>query len=109
MRNFVQKARRMGSGLPIFFSESKRLPSGGFGLAKLRDDAELLHHAQSVPVDPAFHDLAASEAGDAYAGDVDLLAGWRMSAKIALMGTAARPAGHHGFAFGNEILDRQAH
>jgi hypothetical protein len=43
-----------------------RLRSGGFGFGELRDDAELPHKAQSVPVDPAFNHLAASEAGDAY-------------------------------------------
>ena len=29
-----------------------RLRCGGFGFGELRDDAELLHKAQSVPVDP---------------------------------------------------------
>ncbi len=39
-----------------------RLRSGGFGSGELRDNAELLHKTQSVPVDPAFYHLAASEA-----------------------------------------------
>jgi hypothetical protein len=35
-----------------------------FGFAELRDDTELLHKAQSVPVDIGLHYLAIREAGD---------------------------------------------
>jgi hypothetical protein len=49
-----------------------RLRCGDLGFDELRDDAELLHKAQSVPVDPAFYHLAASEASDAYSRDGDL-------------------------------------
>src|SRR6266852_2783486 len=80
---------------------------GGFGFGELRDDAELLHKAQSVPVDPAFYHLAAREAGDADPGDGELLPRGRNPAEIAFMGTPAGPTGHHCFAFGNDVLDRQ--
>lgn len=86
------------------------LPYGcdGFGLAEVRDDAELLHKAQSVPVDPAFYHLAAAEADNAYSGDSELLSGWCNPVEIAFMGSPARPPGHYGFAFGNHVLDRQS-
>src|SRR6266704_178113 len=81
---------------------------GGFGFGELRDDAELLHKAQSIPVDPAFYHLATREAGDADPGDGELLPRGRNPAEIAFMGTPAGPTGHHCFAFGNEVLDRQS-
>ncbi len=85
------------------------LPYGGFGFGrKLRNDAELLHKAQSVPVDIAFCHLAATEAGDAYSGDGELLPRWRNPAEIAFMGTPTGPTGHHCFALGNDVLDRQS-
>src|SRR5258707_11175943 len=84
-----------------------RLRSGGFGFGGLRDDAELLHKAQSVPVDPAFRHLAVREAGNGYPGDSELLPRWRNPAQIAFMGTPTGPTGHHCFAFGNDVLDRQ--
>src|SRR5260370_41084501 len=64
-----------------------RLRCGGFGFGGFRDDAELLHKAQSVPVDPAFCHLAASDAGDAYPGDGELLPRLSIFAKSALMGS----------------------
>ena len=78
---------------------------GGFGFGELRDDAELLHKAQSVPVDPAFYHPAASEAGDAYPGDDELLPRWRDAAEIPFMGTPTGPTGHHCFAFGNDVRE----
>src|SRR6266704_6443164 len=90
------------------FSERLRLRCNGFGFGKLRDDAELLHKAQSVPVDPAFCHLASTEAGDAYPGDGDLLPRWRNPAEIAFMRTPTGPTGNHSFAFGNDVLDRQS-
>src|SRR5713226_7936389 len=84
-----------------------RLRCGDFGFDELRDNAELLHKAQSVPVDPAFHHLTVREAGDAYPGDGNLLPRWRNPAEIAFMGTPTGPTGHHCLAFGNDVLDRQ--
>src|SRR5712664_1863946 len=92
-------------GLKVF--RGLRLRSGGLGFGELRDDAELLHKAQSVPVDPAFCHLAASQAGDAYPGDSELLLRWRNPAEIAFMGTPTGPTGHYCFAFGDDVLDRQ--
>src|SRR5438309_11864161 len=79
-----------------------------FGFAELRDHAELLHKAQSVPVDPAFRHLAVRDAGDAYPGDGELFPCWRNPAEITFMGTPTGPTGHHCFAFGNDVLDRQS-
>jgi len=56
------------SGLRVFSSASKRLGCGGdqgFGSAEFGDDAELLHEAQSVPVDMAFEHFAVRKAGNA--------------------------------------------
>src|SRR5271157_46416 len=86
----------------------KALPCGGHGFAKLRDDAELLHKPQSVPVDPAFHHLAVSEAGNAYSRDGEVLSRRSNPAEITPMGTPTGPTGHYGFAFGYDVLDRQS-
>src|SRR5229473_2956490 len=82
--------------------------SGNFDFGELRNDAELLHETQSVPVDPAFHHLAANEAGNADPGDGELLPRWGNAVEITLMGAAAGPTGRHDFAFGSEVLDRQS-
>jgi hypothetical protein len=98
------------SGPPVFFSDSRQLPCGGgngLGAAEFRNDAELLHEAQSVPVDIALEHFAVRKAGNAYAGDVELLVSGGDAVEFALMGTAARPTSHNGFAFGNEVLDRE--
>jgi hypothetical protein len=98
------------SGLLVFFCDLRQLPCGGgdgFGSAEFRDNAELLHEAQSIPVDEAFEHFAVRKAGNAYAGDVELLVCRGDPVEFALMGTAARPASHNGFAFGNEVLDRE--
>src|SRR6476646_7094486 len=92
-----------------FFEEVGRLPCGGgyLGFGEFRDDAELLHKAQSVPIDKAFGHFAVRKAGNAYACDVDLLPRWCNPVEIALVGTPTRPTSHDGFAFGNDVLDRQ--
>src|SRR5260370_21928654 len=98
------------SGLPVFLGEPGQLPYGGLGFGsggELRDDAELLREAQSVPVDEAFRYLAVRDASDGHAGDGDLLPRWRNAVEITFMGASAGPAGHDCFAFGNDILDRQ--
>src|SRR4029077_15873070 len=66
------------------------------------------HEAESVPVDPALHHLAASKADHADPGDGYLLPGWCDPVEVTFMGTSARPTGHYHFAFGNDVLDRQA-
>src|SRR5271169_4442445 len=58
----VHRERRPGGwpGLPVCLEKLVRLPCGGgsFGfVGELRDDAELLHHSQSVPIDVAFYHL----------------------------------------------------
>src|SRR6266850_1150281 len=84
-----------------------RLRCDGFGFDEFRGDAELLHQAQSVPVDIAFGQLAVREAGDGHSGDGELLPRWRNPAEIAFMGTVTGPTGHDGFTFGNDVLDGQ--
>src|SRR5580704_1336089 len=106
----TKKGPDLCSGLPVSFCLSRRLPGGsghGFLLAELRNDAELLHEAQSVPVDIAFEHFAVRKAGNAYAGDLELLAGGGHAVEFALMGAAARPASDDGFAFGKQVLDRE--
>src|SRR4029077_9472178 len=98
------------SGLPVSLRKLGRLPCGGNNprFSEFRDDAQLLHKAQSVPIDEAFGHFAVRKAGNAYACDVDVLPRWCNPVEIALMGTPARPTGHDGFAFGNNVLDRQS-
>src|SRR5271169_3084366 len=105
----MERRPDLWSGLLVLFSKSRRLPccGDGFGSAELGNDAELLHEAQSVPVDIAFEHFAVRKAGNAYAGDVELLVGGGDAVEFALMGTAARPASHNCFAFGDEVLDRE--
>jgi len=96
----------------FFLGEPGRLPCGGGryclgSVGELRDDAELLHEAQSVPVDIAFHDLAVRDTSDGHAGDGDVLPRRRNAVEITFMGASAGPAGHDCFAFGNDIFDRQ--
>ena len=79
----------------------------GFG-SELRDDAELLHEAQSVPVDIAFRQLAVQEASDGHTGDGELLSGGGNAVEIPFVGPVTGPTGHDGIAFGNEVLDGQA-
>src|SRR5260370_35385334 len=79
----------------------------GFG-SELGDDAELLHHAQSVPVDIAFRQSAVHEASDGHAGDGELLSGGGNPVEIPFVGAVTGPTGHDGIAFGNEVLDGQA-
>jgi len=84
------------------------LPYGGFGFGrKLRNDAELLHKAQSVPVDIAFRYLAVGEAADSDSGNGEVLPGWGNPAEIPFMGTVAGPTGHDCIVFGDDVLDRQ--
>src|SRR5580700_11382027 len=96
---------------PSHFSPKPgRLPCGGsdgFGSAEFGNDAELLHEAQSVPVDVAFEHFAVCKAGNAYTGDVELLVCGGNAVEFALMGAAARPTSDYGFAFGEKILDRE--
>src|SRR5882762_8689106 len=100
------------SGLPVFLAGPGQLPCGGgrygFGsVGELRDDAELLHKAQGVPVNKAFRYLAVRDASDGHPGDGDVLPGWSNAIDVTFMGAPAEPAGHDCFAFGNDILDRQ--
>src|SRR6266851_3266051 len=107
------------SGLPVHWGTWGLLPCGGgdglgfrSGLVfcgELGNDAELLHHAQSVPVDVAFRQLAVQEASDGHAGDGERLSGGGNPVEIPFVGTVTRPTGHDGIAFGNEVLDGQAH
>jgi hypothetical protein len=50
--------------------------SDSLGFAELRHNAELLHKTQSVPVHIAFEHFAVRKEGNAYTGDVELLACW---------------------------------
>lgn len=85
-----------------------RLRCSGLSLGELRDDAELLHKAQSVPADIGFRYLAVREATNGYSGNGELLPGWRNPVELTFMSTATGPTGHYCFAFGNHVLDRQA-
>jgi hypothetical protein len=46
-----------GRAFRFSWETPERLPCGGHGFAELRDDPELLHKPQRVPIDPAFQNL----------------------------------------------------
>src|SRR5580704_19269646 len=93
-----------------FSTKQGQLSRGGgdLGFAEVRDNTELLHEAQSVPVHKAFEHLAVRKAGNANTRDIELLPCWCNPVEIALMSTAARPTSYYCFAFGNEVLDRES-
>ncbi len=107
----IEERPDVWSGLPVFWGKWGRLPCGGGGGlgfdSELGDDAELLHEAESVPVDIAFRQLAVQEASDGDAGDGELLSGGGHPVEIPFVGAVTGPTGHDGFAFGNDVLDRQ--
>jgi hypothetical protein len=109
---YPKRPKKMGAGGARSREKDWKVLQGlrlrGFGFGELRDDAELLHKAQRVPVDIGFRYLAVREAANGYSGDGELLPGWRNPAEITFMGTAAGPTGHYCIAFGNDVLDGQS-
>src|SRR5580704_12465562 len=102
----TEKARgRLGPSGSIL-ATIRQLPYCDLRFASFRDYSELLHQAQGVPADPAFHHLAAGESRNADAGDGDLLPGWRNSAQLAFVRASAVPTYRDSFAVGKEFLYR---
>jgi hypothetical protein len=97
------------SGFPVFPCKPRKLPRCGLDFGKFRDDAKLLHKAQGVPVDKAFHHLSVSKPSDGYARDGELFPRWRDSVQLTIMLAPAGPPSDYGFAFGDDVLDRQPH
>jgi len=65
------------------------------------------NQALSVPVDVSLRDLAFERRATVMPEMVKLLPCRRNPVELAFVITAARPAGHDRFAFGNDILNRQ--
>src|SRR4029077_7381431 len=59
--------------------------------------------------DEPLGDLASGDASDGYAGDGEALSRRGNAIEITFVGALAGPAGHDGFAFGDDILDGQVH
>src|SRR5260370_5561317 len=97
------------SGFPVFLSKPGKSPRCGLDFGKFRDDAKLLHKAKGIPVHKAFHHLSASKPSDGYARDGKLLPRWRDSVQLTIMFSPAGPPSDYGFAFGDDVLDRQPH
>src|SRR5260370_42620995 len=106
------------SGLPVHWGTWGLLPCGGgdglgFGsglvfCGERGDDADLLHHAQSVPVDVAFRQLAVQKASAGHAGDGERLSGGGAAVELPFWGTVAGPPGHVVVACVNEGVDGDA-
>src|SRR5215218_7427483 len=75
------------------------------GLFRRRDNAQLLHHAQGVVVDPGLLHLAAGDAVELYARHRHLIAGRGDAHELALLRALTGPSGHDPVAFGDLILD----
>src|SRR5215211_357982 len=75
------------------------------GLFRRRDNAQLLHHAQGVVVDPGLLHLAAGDAVELYARHRHLITGWGDAHEITLMCALTGPSGHDPVSFGDLILD----
>src|SRR5262245_16717954 len=72
------------------------------------DRAELPQQAEFIHVCPAFHDLIADDAIYVGSRQPDFPAGCRDTLELPSMRPAGGPAGHHGVAFGNLVLDGEA-
>ena len=75
---------------------------GAFGT---RDDANLAHHLQRLPVVPVLDDPAHRDAVHAHPAHLDLSAGRGNAHELAPMGAAGGPAGYCHVPFGALLLD----
>jgi hypothetical protein len=85
-----------------------RLSCSASGFGKLKHDAELLEHAERIPVDLALHGLAGGNAADAQAGEDECLAGGCNAAEISFVGAPACPADYDLVVLGNQVVDGKA-
>lgn len=85
-----------------------RLSFGASGFGKLQHDAELLKHAERIPVDPALHGLAGGDGADAHAGKGECFAGGCNAAEIAIAGAPECPADYDLVVLGNQVVDGEA-
>jgi hypothetical protein len=76
-------------------------------LSHWRDNAELLHHAQRIPVGPGFHDLSAGDVEYVDPRHHDRLAGGGNAHQLALVRAASCPADHHPDPFGKLVFDSE--
>src|SRR5262245_52298448 len=74
-------------------------------LSHRRDNAELLHEAQSVVDTPLLRNLAIGEAENPHPRYHYRLAGRGNARQVPLVGAAHRPAGHNLVPFGHHILN----
>src|SRR5439155_19926567 len=70
-----------------------------------RSNPDLLQQTQHIKVGPGLRSLAANNAGDRDAGDVDGLASGRDAHQTPGIRTSGCPAGHYPVSFGNLILN----
>src|SRR5439155_24475622 len=76
------------------------------GVGELRNNAELLHHPERVPVRVLLDDLPVRKAGESESRDLHLLAGGGDAHQVAVVGAATCPAGRDLVALGGLIVDR---
>jgi hypothetical protein len=75
------------------------------GLTRLRNSANLLHHAQGVVVSPGLHDLAAFYVIYGDARNLHRVAARRNAHKLPLVPAACPPACDHLIPLGYQVLD----
>src|ERR1700687_1419563 len=115
--NLVPTASRWSLFPPGFVArghlpgQQSRIPRGGvseLGSCPSRSNllnAELLQHAERIPVCPVLLNLSLRDANEVDPRHGHCLACGGDSAEIALVRTATCPANHHPIAFGHDVLD----
>src|SRR5437588_3142950 len=79
--------------------------SSAFGLTQGRDDAKLLHHAQSVPIAIGIHDFSVGDVVDSHSVNRYFFVGRWNSQVIAFVGAGNGPAGDYFILLGNGVLE----
>ena len=74
-------------------------------MSKNRNDAELLHHAQSVPIAVGIHDFSVSDVVDGHSIHGYFLIGRWDSQVFAPLGTGNGPAGNYFIFLGDHVLN----
>src|SRR5438067_5061695 len=96
-----QELRGPPEGSPLICALAR--PSLGVG--ELRNNAELLHHPERVPVRVLLDDLAVRKAGEGEPRDRHLLAGGSDAHQVTVVRAATCPAARDLVAFGDLLVD----
>ena len=98
-----------GAHRPSYDLRHQGLPSSGaFEVTNGRDNAELLHHAQSVIIAVGIHYFPVGDVVDRYSVNRYILICRGNSQVLAFVGTGHGPASNYFIPFGNQVLDGPA-